>query len=429
LKTLSLVSVCAILLRRRANDSVAAVLSLALLVWAITSSVDFASGGVLTVIGDRIRFLLFALAMLLFPDGKWRPGWTRFVALASIAVCGIGLAEGLGLAPTRLFLPLAILCILAAVFGLVERFRSAETEAVRQQLKWVALGLVSGISAILLARTGATFTPAMPALGLPVIWEGLFQLGIIAIALGFLVSLLRYRLFDAETAITRSASYALLTVALVVTFAGTEAAIEWFGQQYLGMSIGNLAAAVGAAVAAASLGPLHLRISGWAEQHFQRDLVELKAELPKLLDEMSTWASVEELARASLTPIGRAVHATDIALIVDGRIVAAEGASIAEPAATRQFTRICLQLPKRMCGEIAIGPRPDGTMQTRDELDALHAIIPQLSKAVSSAVYRQRQHRREMLFKQSFDRKLAALSKRLDQMGVSIAEDRHASGI
>jgi hypothetical protein len=413
LKTVVLVSVCAILFRRRATDPVAALLSLAFLMWAITSSMDFASAGILTAIGDRVRFLLFALAMLLFPDGSWRPGWTRLVALASLAVCLLGVGEGAGLSPTHVFLPLAILCILAAVAGLIARFRSAASEAVRQQLKWVALGLVSGIGSILAARAGASFTPASAGAGWAIVWEGLFQLGIILIALGFLISLLRYRLFDAETAITRSASYAALTVALVITFAGTEAAIEWFGQQYLGMSIGNLAAAVGAAVAAATLGPLHHRISDWAEQRFQRDLVELKTELPELLTNLSNWSSLHEIGRIALSRIAQGTHATWAGLTVDGRIVATEGS----PGSSSSATRIALQLPARMCGEIVLGPRPDGSAQAGDEIDALETIVPALSKAIWVATYRDRQLKRELRFKRSVSKRIAALSERIGQFG------------
>ena len=96
---------------------------------------------------------------------------------------------------------------------------------------------------------------------MPILWEALFQLGIIIVALGFLVSLLRYRLFDAETVISRSAVYAALTIALVATFGGTEAAIQNLGQEYLGMNIGGISGAMAAAVAAVLLSPLHGRIT------------------------------------------------------------------------------------------------------------------------------------------------------------------------
>ncbi|MEO8454900.1 MAG: hypothetical protein ABI454_07060, partial [Sphingomicrobium sp.] len=276
-KGVVLVGVTAILLRRRPSDPVAALLSLALLLWAITSSFDFTGQATAPLLLDRARFLLFALALLLFPNGDWRPAWTRKVAAASGGVFLVGVAETLQATPTHLFLPLAIGCIIAAVASLVCRYRNAVTEAARQQLKWVAFGLVTGIGLILCARAGAELSAMSSTLPpMPILWEAMFQLGIVAIALGFLVSLLRYRLFDAETAISRSAAFAGLTVAVVATFGGTEALIENLGQLYLGMGIGNISGAMAAAVAALLFNPLHTRISEWAEGRFQHDLVVLK---------------------------------------------------------------------------------------------------------------------------------------------------------
>jgi hypothetical protein len=180
-KGLVVLAVSAILLRRRHRDRVAALLSLAFLTWAITSSFDFAAADMVPQLLDRARFLLFVFALLLFPDGAWQPSWNRKVAIASAAVFLLGIAETLLAAPSHLFLPLAIACVLAAIASLVSRFRNAASEALRQQLKWVALGLISGVSLILCARAGAAVVP------MPVLWEAMFQLGIILIALGFLV--------------------------------------------------------------------------------------------------------------------------------------------------------------------------------------------------------------------------------------------------
>ena len=145
-KAAILISVSAILLKRRRTDPVAALLALAFLLWTITSSFDFTRSAMsLPILLDRIRFLLFAGALLLFPNADWRPRWTRHVALASVAVCLLGIAESLGLTGTRLFLPLAIACVLAAIAALILRFRTASSQTERQQLKWVALGLVWGL--------------------------------------------------------------------------------------------------------------------------------------------------------------------------------------------------------------------------------------------------------------------------------------------
>jgi hypothetical protein len=380
-------------------------LAISFLLWTITSSVDFQSATLLPQLLDRLRFLLFALALLLFPDGRWNPSWTRVVAGASAIVCLLGIVETLGLAPTAWFLPLAVLCILAAIGAQIARFRSAESDIVRQQLKWIALGLVAGIGMILGARAGAALSSASPVLpALPILWEALFQLGIVTIALGFLMSLLRYRLFDAETAISRSATLAALTVMIVAIFAGTEASIEWVGQQYLGMGIGNVSAAMAAAVAAVILNPLHDRISDWAEAYFQRDLVALKRELPVILADLAASGTVADLGRIVLPRINEAVHATRSALIVEGKLVAVTGTEVQRATRLAKSLRsneapgegsiFPVSLPVHCpfsggTGWLALGPRPDGSLYGKDDLDALEEIRSPLRRALSATIARE----------------------------------------
>jgi hypothetical protein len=407
LKAAIVMAVAAILFRRRHRDAVAAPLSLALLLWTVTSSFDFASSMTsLPAVLDRLRFLLFTVALLLFPSGEWRPRWARSIAAITVAVFALGTAEALHWLPTRSFLPLAIPCVIAATATLVVRFRTASNEGDRLQLKWVALGLVSGVGCILAARAGFALTAQMTMpVGAPLVFEALFQSGIVLIALGFLVSLLRYRLFDVETAVTRSAAYGGLTLALLATFAGSEAVIEMLGQSYFGMGIGNVAAAVAAAIAAVVLTPLHHRISHWAEQHFQHDLVTLKTQLPELLADLSEEASSRHLGEAVLPRITEAVHATRAALLIDGSVVAAH--LIGLPAAcawtsawapTDRTGPIALDradpvFPVRIAtggreAWLLLGPRPDGSLFGKDEIEAIATITPALRRALSAILAR-----------------------------------------
>jgi hypothetical protein len=438
-KAAVLIAVSAILIHRRRRDPVAAMLSLSFLLWAISSSVDFASAATMTVpaLLDRCRFLLFALALLLFPDGQWVPRWTRLVAVAIVTVFLIGVVEALGLVPTSLFLPLAIGCVLLAIAALLGRFRAQASTMQRQQLKWVALGLVTGIFLILTARAGATVTAnmEMPLVG-AVVLEGLFQLGIVVIALGFLTSLLRYRLYDAETAISRSAVYAGLTLALVATFAACEALIELISQAYLGSGIGNVSGAVAAAVVAVLLTPLHGKISAWAENHFQRDLTILKKQLPDLLTALSASASVQRLGMAVLPRIEEAVHASRIALIVDGKLAAAQGISTASakrllhnwptPQTVDRFDRndddpFPLRLPLRcplgrVRGWLSLGPRPDGSFYGKDDVDALAEIAPPLQRTLFQVAAREIEAGHQRRAFNRVKRSVSAIGARLDRL-------------
>jgi len=232
----------------------------------------------------------------------------------------------------------------------------------------------------------------------------MFQLGIIAIALGFLISLLRYRLYDAETAISRSASYAAITVALVAVFAGTEATIENVGQAYLGMGIGNVSAAMAAAVAAVLLNPIHSRITEWAEGRFQQDLVRLKRELPELLQDLAASASPAELGAAILPRINAAVHATRSALVTPGGHMIAVEDDLAPAQAARWSERLSRDPPGDLfpvrldlacpvsggTGWLLLGPRPDGSLYAREDLAALDFVRPAIRRALLWATAHER---------------------------------------
>ena len=434
-KAVVLIAVSAILYRRRRKDPVAAMLAIAFLLWTISSSVEFTASGMLPALIDRLRFLFFALALLLFPDGDWRPRWTLLAAGAIVATFLMGVAEATGISPTHAFLPVAIGCVLAALVAMAARYRAIEDGVPRQQLKWVILGLVSGIALILTARAGAALTSgiAMPTIGTTLL-EGLFQLGIVILALGFLTSLLRYRLYDAEAAISRSAVYAALTLALVGTFAASEAVIELLGQRFFGMAIGNVSGAVAAAIAAMMLTPLHGRISNWAEGHFQHDLMALKQELPDLLAVLSSGASVKQLAGAVLPQVGEAVHATRMALIVDGRLVAADEISLASarrllgrwapPATVAADDRdvdspFPLRIPLRcplgsVRAWLLLGPRPDGSFYGKDDIEALTEIAAPLQRSLLLVVERQAERSRALSRQRSIVRAIEQLGSRLD---------------
>ena len=399
---LVLIAVATLLFRRRPRDPVAAMLALAFLLWTITSAAqglaprDHAQG--LEAL-DRLRFLLLVAAVTLFPDGRFEPEWTRATLAASLAVFLLGLAEALGLAPQGSFLPPAILCVIAAITALIARYRGLDEGIPRQQLKWVALGLASGLVLVLAFRFGG---PAASGIGLLAL-EAAFRLGIMLMALGFLVSLLRFRLYDADAAISRSAAYVALTLVLVAIFAASESAIELVGQRHLGPRAGDFSGAIAAAIAAVLIAPLHERMTRWAERRFQRDLVVLREELPELLADADEHDHVAGLAAAILPRIEAGVRSSRIALAVQDAVIAAHDVPLwtaeswlarwTPPDCARSFSRdpddplFPLRIPLAASNGghfawILLGPRPDGSFYRRDELEALAAVAAPLRRAI-----------------------------------------------
>jgi hypothetical protein len=169
------------------------------------------------------------------------------------------------------------------------------------------------------------------------------------------------------------------------------------------MGIGNISGAMAAAVAALLLSPLHSRISDWAEQRFQRDLVLLKVAVPELVDDFSVESSSRKLGNIVLPVVNEAIHATRSAFLMNRRIVAVFGVDLPE---ARRWARdflgradvaperepddglfpMRLRLGGSFPGWLLLGPRPDGSLYGRDDRDALRSILPQLRQAFTSSL-------------------------------------------
>ncbi len=104
--------------------------------------------------------------------------------------------------------------------------------------------------------------------------------------LGLIISLLRYRLYDAEAAISRSAGYAVLTLLLGLAFAVVVKAVEYLVETWLGQEAGGLSGAIAAGLAVLMVTPLKDRVQAWAERRFQKDLLTLRRDLPACVEDL-----------------------------------------------------------------------------------------------------------------------------------------------
>ncbi|HEX8532590.1 MAG TPA: hypothetical protein VF662_00315, partial [Allosphingosinicella sp.] len=230
-------------------------------------------------------------------------------------------------------------------------------------------------------------------------------LALVLMAAGLLVSLLRYRLYDAEAAISRSAGYALLTLMLGATFAASSEAIEWFFETNLGGEAGALPGAIAAALAVVLITPLNNRVQAWAERRFQKGLVRLRRDLPEAVGDLRETSDLPGLLDEVLGRLTDGVRAKWAAVLVGREIVAARDIG-AEAAASwsdnfrpdaglealgldRDDPLFPVRLPLRVrygggepVGWILLGPRPDGSFYGSDEREVLAEVADPIARAV-----------------------------------------------
>jgi hypothetical protein len=404
---------------RRRREAVPACMALAfLLMAAVMNSPDLLGISIklIELIGN-VGFFLLLTALYAFPSGRFEPRWTAvpflllFPALLSDAP-----SVGLGL-------------VALAVAALASRYR-AVAGSERLQLRWAFFGLVLGLLLLGLNLVGQIASNAYTATDPRwLAWEyavlnPLFTLSFAIMALGLIVSILRYRLYDADTVIGRSAAYAVLTIGFVALFAASEKIIELLGQEYLGQNIGGLAGGVAAALAAVAIAPMHDRTRRWAERRFQRGLYALRHALPPLVGDLRETAGLEQIAGATLDSLIDGVRASRAALVVCGEAIAAREIEIAQVSvwmrdwtpATRDgldVTRIDPLFPVRApleaeghgrVGWLLLGPRPDGSLFGKSECRVIEEIAEPVARAIQVALRRQERE-------QKFEERLQALEK------------------
>ena len=174
--------------------------------------------------------ILLILGWTLFPDGRWVPRWSRWVALACVVYFA---GYAFGVYPSTFANPwvartnmLLFPSMFVYVIGLqVYRFRRVSTPLQRQQTKWVVAALCLQMAALLLTLV-AYRTGAVPHIVADLLNVALSSVTVIAIGL----AILRFRLFDIDIVIERTLVYGGLTVGVlglyVLTVGGLGALIQ-----------------------------------------------------------------------------------------------------------------------------------------------------------------------------------------------------------
>ncbi len=159
------------------------------------------------------------LFLLLFPDGRFIPQWTRplfivwiFGLVASLAVTRDSLND-----PQSAITGLMILGSLLAGAGIqVYRYIRISTSVQRQQTKWVIFGIVAAIVVQIGTVMLEPFFVASrrPSAYYDVIEVTLVTLGYLAIPATIGIAILRQHLWDIDTIINRALVYGLLTASI-----------------------------------------------------------------------------------------------------------------------------------------------------------------------------------------------------------------------
>lgn len=406
---------CSLLLAlRRPDDPVAMLLALAFVGMAATIDPPLQfwlwtdRGIVLDVLGAAFFYVLL-IALASFPDGVFAPRFLRWLVPLGIPLAILVSVPDIDEDLQGLLTMTVLLAVLASQ---IVRFRREADGIVRQQIKWAGFGFAAGflliLAAVVLAAAlgddPSTYTPLMSLAVLI-----LFSSGMAVVALGLLVALLRFRLWEADTVITRSAAYAVVTVIVGVVWAASSDLVKMVITELMGRESEVGATTVGAVIAAGIFSPTQSAVLGWTRRHFGGPLDQIHDAAKRL----KTWGlteAPEEVATRALAIIDQAVHPNASAIILDTatsrEVIASRNASSADDP--RLVERLTLADEETSVGLLLIGRRSDGNRYNRQELDAIREIVPSLAEALRVSRGR---FSRDILLQQRLDDMAAKLAR------------------
>jgi hypothetical protein len=251
------------------------------------------------IVGEVCVVLFF----LLFPNGRFVPHWTRWLAVAFIAFVVSrdqfpGFYSGspaLEMVSEWVFLGYVVSLLWSQIY----RYRRSSSEAQRRQTKWVVFGTTLAIVGTFPSRVPLDFslvdgdTPFV----LLVLKVG-FALSFLLLPLSMGVAVLRSHLFDIDVVINRTLVYGSLTATLVALYFGGIVVLQRVFVALTGQK-STLAVVASTLLIAALFTPLRRRIQAFIDRRFYRKKYDARKTLEafsvKLRDETDLEALNDNL--------------------------------------------------------------------------------------------------------------------------------------
>ena len=369
------------------------------------------------IIGNENLFGFPSLIIFffLFPNGRFVPRWTRWVAIGFAAVyefyaffAGSFPSFSNWLSLLLVLLPLVVLCSL--VFAQVYRYRHVSSPVERQQTKWIVFGMAIALLGFLLL---GYLLPAFLTLFIPFRSLGLLPTAIVVtsiylvlllIPLSLAIAILRYRLWDIDIIINRTLVYSLLSVCVVGIYV-----LVVVGLGALFQASGNiLISLVATGLVAVLFQPLRERLQRIVNRLMYGERDDPYRIISRLGTQLEATLTPDALLPAVAETVAKTLKLPYVAIELkeegEFRQVAAYGTPV-EPS-----LRIPLRYQQETVGEMLLASRSPGesfSATDRRLLDDLARQAGTAAHAVRLSVDLQRSRERLLLAREEERRRLA----------------------
>jgi hypothetical protein len=306
--------VAGVLFWHRSEDRIALLGAFALLMFggaAFNSDVSEAAAAAYPALWLPIHLLEYAgqvsysVFFLTFPDGRFVPRWTRWLALvwAVLWVPDVFFPHSpLDLLGGPLFFGFIGSLVLAQVY----RYLRVSAPVHRQQTKWVVFGTAVAGVGFLGTMTLGNYVPAIEQSGPlgQMIGTTLFEGFVLLIPLSIGVAIVRSGLYEIDVIINRTLVYGSLTAMLVVLYFGGVATIQAILQALTGREeLPQIAIVASTLVIAALFNPLRRRVQSLIDRSFYRRKYDAAKTLETFSAKLRDETDLDSLNRELLSVV------------------------------------------------------------------------------------------------------------------------------
>jgi hypothetical protein len=260
---------------------------------------------------------LWLPAFSVLPDGKWVPGWSRWLIPYIVAI-GIFTYVGLFFLPFGLWNSIAgtafFANFLVAIGFQVWRFiRTPPNE--RARLKWVLVGFIISFAVPASLNTIEWLAPEAFHVGSP-LWLVFRPLTMSSPVLQYLcigIAITRYRLFDIDILIRRTLIYSIITSLLVLFYFGSVALLQNLLSAVSGQR-SEIAIIISTLAIAALFNPLRHRVQDAIDHRFYRRKYDAQQVLARFAKTARDEVALEKLTGELLAVVSDTIQPTSVSL-------------------------------------------------------------------------------------------------------------------
>lgn len=390
-----------LLFRHRAEDRMALLTSFFLLAYGVILAGPFEAlepfiSGASSFTQNILIPGFLPLSLLLFtvfPDGRFVPRWTRWVALVAFLLIPISLIwtslytqPPLDFSQPDVLISLGMSILLALViwcsiiYAQIHRYRYVSTLEQKQQTKWVVFGIGLWLTLQIISAIPWIFSYSLPP-GAPYpFWLAgasiLWTLSIAFIPITLTIAVLRYRLFEIDFLINRSLVYGGLTAIVIAIYVLSVGALGTFFQTQGNLLIALLATGLVAVL----FQPLRERLQRGVNRLIFGERDDPVAALSSLGRRLESAIAPDEVLPSVVETIAQTLKLPYVAILLAGEPGDQAAAEYGQPSPRRVDFPLTYQ--GQTIGQLVVVPHYPDESFSASEMQLLQNIARQAGAAV-----------------------------------------------